>query len=96
MKPPPHTWDRHFRVLSAFHRKSNSAFSLDEWVLPEVDTPYYAFVPEKIHPSTPPFAGGGRVSEQPYQLQSQRTIKCHRASVEPRQTDRHTTLDLTP
>ncbi len=23
-----------------------------KWVLPEVDTPYYAFVPEKIHPST--------------------------------------------
>ena len=24
----------------------------------EIDTPYYAFVPGKIHPSTPPFADG--------------------------------------
>ncbi len=39
----------------------------------EVDTPYYAFVPEKIHPSKPPFTDGP-VSGQPYQLQSQRTI----------------------
>ena len=83
MKPPPHTWDRHFRAPSDLHRRSNSAFSLDEWVLPEVDTPYYAFVPEKIHPSTLPIADWPRVSEQPYQLQSQRTIKCHGASVEP-------------
>ena len=52
MKPPPHTWGRPFHVPSDAHRRSNSAFSLDEWSPPKVDTRYYAFVPEKIHPST--------------------------------------------
>ena len=45
----------------------------------EVDTPYYAFVPEKIHPSTPRFADGS-ASGQPYQLQSQRAIAGRRPS----------------